>query len=370
MPPRANVTTRADFNRLKTVVKRTRKIYKKGAMTRLSGVAAYERKAIRNAIRDGGKRKKKGYELAVWTPEGKRLCSVAEFLAGAYRAIGHGKRTVRAWHDENRWIVAGRLSQKNQRKNAYIVQGTGRFDDKTRETIDKIRHRASTQAALRRQLALHMKLRDRYQRQAHYKTWTAEQREKAASEAAEQVKAIRQLKYQSKKLDKLALKKQIRIVARNRFDVPARDVQTNYFYRAASQPGEPPKTWGGKPLKKALYFQMVGDSGFYIFAAPRDGADVYKILEFGGTSLSGKRTRMGRNRGNLIGYIIESEREQGYRGRKFSHKRVSFSRKYGPREPIRIQPRPFFTPAIPRIKKRITEIFGPDMAAKIATQIR
>ena len=364
-----NTTTRESFNRTKRNLKRTAQLFTKGTRSRLSGVAAYAWRSIRNSIKAGGKRLQKGHELAIWTPTGQRLCTVQEFLAGAYRAIGHGSRTVKAWHTHNKTLVAGRLAARNQRKGVYIKQGTGRFDDKTRETIHKIRHRAATQAAIRREIAWRQKRQEHYKRQSRFKSWTEEQRAKAANEAAVQAKLIGKLRRQGKKLDTLELKKKIRIVARDRHDVQARDVQTHFRYHPGSRPGNPPKTWGaGKVLKKAIYFQTEGDT-YYIFAAPRDGAAIYQILEFGGQSMTGRRDKLGRERGNLIGYVIESEREKSASGRQFSHKRVSLRRKYEPRRPIRIEPRPFFTPAIPKIKARVAELFGPDFAAKVATGI-
>ena len=156
------------------------------------------------------------------------------------------------------------------------------------------------------------------------------------------------------------------IVAKNKYDVAARDVQTHVQIVPHSKPGEAPFTnpEKGSPLRKGIYYKDFPE-GFQLYAVSRDGDKVYTNLEHGGTVLGGAK------KGGFIGYtLVHTYEESSFTHHKFSHKRVSLQRRFsGKKEQIRFEPRPFFEPAKKRAVEKIQDIFGAE-AAQYADKVR
>lgn len=356
---RKKVVTRDQFHQARKNLKKAVKNAKKTVQSKMKSIAQYVQKSVRNSIKRGGKTTQKGAELWIYDSEGKRLCTVEEYLKGAYRAFGSGKYEAKAWYHENRNIKTGRLSKKNQKRGTYIIKGTGKFSSHERENIQDVRDRDITERKLIREIRKREKKRARFLRQSKYKSWTETQRNQAVMAAAEEKRQIGFLKRKQAKNANRSRHHSIRIVARDKHDVPARDVKVRQEWRKSSKPFQPPKTWTGS-IKRAIAYEVYPDGqGFRLKAEPRKGGNmfIYPILEYGGR-VSNARYK----HGNLIGYQVVSERSETERRdgttQKFSHRRVSLRRKYENPKDIRIQPRPFFEPGKEYIEERVQEVFG------------
>lgn len=322
---------------------------------RLKDLAAYEWKTIKNSFRKGGKKEAKGDDLYVYTPEGEKLMTVAEFLKGSYRATGHGTRQKKMRYEGTRpGGDLGRRKKENQRDGTF-TQGTGKFSEKERENIRAVHRKKITQKRLDREI----------------KRLKAETERLKAEKKKEELKAaksrLRKLETQSRKNENLKRTNQRRIVARSKHDVAARDVQTHRTFRIPSLPGEAPRSWGPSYyLRNHVRFDPSEDGdGWVIHLSPEtSGDDLLHSLEYGGHERRFAPGGEAYGRGDHIGYTVVSESESGgstgRRGRKvnFSHKRVSLRKRYGPPVDIDIAPRPVFEPARERIEQRIPELFG------------
>jgi len=314
---------------------------------RLGDLAVYEQRTIERSFRHGKKTLEKGEELFIFTPDGEKLCTVAEFLQGTYRAYGQGSFQKRMWYDS---IKAGndlgRRARRNQVIGGFFEKGTGRFSKKERKNIRDFSRKKITQRQLDREIR-------------RVKAEEARLAEADAKKAERLQKRRERLEAKREKNAKLTRTNSRRIVQHNKGDVAARDVQTHNMYRPSSRPGETPRSWesSGNYLRNHVFTREEGD-GYIVFIPPSErGDDILQRLEHGGTTERYALGRRHRNHGDLIGYTIESERDRSYNGVKFSHKRVSLRKRFGRRKRITVEPRPVMAPALERIKKKIPTVF-------------
>lgn len=344
-----NTVTRDQFNAARKGLKKTVQAAKKKVGRDMRNLASYTWKSVRNSIKPGAKKRKQGAPLYIYGHDGKRLCTVEQYLAGAYRAYGQNKTAVRAWYAPNATITSGRLSKKRQKRGTYILKGTGKFSSYEQKNIDDVRNRDKTERQLRREIEREQKEIERLTRDYSDGSWSDEQKSEAKAEAKAAADRVKKLEKRRQKNQALTRHHEVRIVARNKHDVPARDVQEFEQLRNASKPGNPPKTWTGS-IRNAIWFDA-NLEGFRIVASPRKGGttDIFPTLEYGGT-VSNERY----GHGDLMGYQIVDERSEAQgpkRKQAFSHKRVSLARKYDTPENIKIAPRPFFEPTIKHLEE-------------------
>jgi hypothetical protein len=317
------------------------------AKKRLGDLAVYEQRTIERSFRHGKKTQKQGEELYVFTPGGRKICTVAQFLSGAYRAIGAGSYQKRMWYDS---IKAGndlgRRARRNQVVGGFFEKGTGRFSKKERKNIRDFSRKEITQRQLDREIR-------------RVKAEEARLAEADAKRTEKLRKRREKLLQKREKNESLTRTSNKRIVQRDRHDVAACDVQTHNMYREASKPGEAPRSWesSGNYLRNHVFTREEGDGYIVFLPVTDDGDDILERLEHGGST---ERYALGRSRykqGDLIGYTIVSRRDKSTSGAKFSHMRVSLRKRFAPAQEINVKPRPVFGPAKERVRKKIPTVF-------------
>ena len=311
----------------------------------MRSVAGYLYTTLRRSFKPLPKTRKKGRELHIYYPGlSTPQMTVEEFLKGAYRATGSGsfqKEKVQTLYKGT--APVGTYHEKNQRPGFFFTKGTGKFSEEERENIRQARNPHATQKRIMREIRAKEKALRRAEREAHYKTWSDEQRADSAGRAQGLARDLRKLRKAHKAAQNVQRKHQWRIVARTKHDVQAKDVQTHIMYPQRSKPGEPPRSdpQKGHVLKKGFYYKVF-PLGFGVYATSLYGDEVYRILEFGGTAEAGSK------RGDLLGYTLGKVQSTSKDGKKtFSHKRVSLRPKLDNlgKHSIRVDPRPFFEPA-------------------------
>ncbi|MDO4571485.1 MAG: hypothetical protein Q4D38_13960 [Planctomycetia bacterium] len=365
------IMRKEEFDKTKKNVKRTAKIFVKKTSGNIGRVAAYVWKTTRNSIKDRPKTRRKGRPLVIYSVDGKYLGLASDFLKGSFRAYGAGSFNKKQFYSTNRFVTSGRLAKRNQRANTYVRKGTGKFDAQEREDIAAFRDRPKRQRAILREIRRAEKKAAQAERRSKYKTWSEEERTSAAAEATSARKKAAQLRRAYKKTGNAQRKHKYRIVKRHRGEVAARDFQTHDMIPKRSKPGEPPKTTPpGSVLRRAIFFEQTSATSWRIMAASdKRGNAIFRTLETGGTSLSGRKSRF-REHGDMIGYAIAEEQDSTQRkdGRTqtFSHKRVSLVKKYEKkRRTIRFAARPFFKPARERAVERLSDILGQDASKMV-----
>ena len=338
----------------------------------------------------------RAYPLKIWfpTPEGGIVDSgmtAEEYLKkikGGYVARGSGKFRARRlkYHERSKfenpsfrmnvgseYRVGLGSTRVTERTNRRYLKGSGRFSDEEREKVHDLKKQRQ---ALRRKLwdsdrsrtaRAYGALVRANNRIRDVQTDSAKKRKKHEEKrAANQQKYFDTLaKIQNKRAERMAKwnEKHVRYriaaqsgrLGRNQ----TRDPQGGGLLRKGSTPGNPPKTWAGSGItnyyigqrengtdemtgkKKWVNNYLVEKTGEFEYTISiRDlkgsGSSVLVDLEYGGSRTSDPI---------LEGYIVTTRDFQ-------SHRRVYFTKVKGKKKTIQIKKRPWFSPAIERVKQR------------------
>ena len=371
---------------------------KRRAKTEIRKLANYLKRALHNAPSRAKRQSKtsaasrpnshyrEGQDLRIFFPDpdggihdsGMTVSQFLQHIKGGYRATGAGSFLKEKVQTRARGgYPPGTYAERNQRPGEFFRKGTGRFSQKERERLAKIRER-------RRRLEADLKRRER-------KTASKELANLRKLEAETEDALFLGERKQRALQKRLATKRQAMIARRNqrnadrkrrlaafdeknrRYRIVIPSSRGGYtdkprakpLFRIGGTPGSVPKTWSGGGLRE--YFisrnwkvEQVSDLEVNLalraqpkgtYNDPTDDAHLFE-LERGGSM---------KVQHFLIGYIVYF-RDESSNGRKFSHRRVSIMALYSdspslkslqvPRQVRRIQPHPFVAPTIKQVRQK------------------
>lgn len=356
--------TKEGIREFKRAINLKKKAMMQGVSQKMRGVMMYTFRTVQNSFRPLPKKQIRGEALYLYDFSGRKICTMEEFLKGAYRAINAGSfKKEKVQTRVKGSFPPGTYAQKNEQPGTFFTKKTGKFSEEERANIKDSRDPQASQRRILREIRRReRRLSDMGVDSPARKTWS----ETEFAQVQQLKKEVRQLK--KRKNSSTVRAHKYRIVQQVKGDVAARDVQTHRMYPQRSRPGEPPRTRSSRDakgnkrlsLRSGIFFESTKDkTGFTIYAvALSSGNLIFRNLEYGGTGI------IHQGKGELQGYCIVSERSsvQHKNGRvqEFSHRRISLGRVTDQKQKkkIRFRARPFFEPAKERAIQKIQEIFG------------